>query len=87
VLLPQLKRIGVKQPAWADEAQRVVTIQKRMQAVDHAFLMPVDFNGLPCILKELQPSEDRVALDDRGKNRLRLQEVVGKFACVAAASP
>jgi len=59
-LIPALNALGVKQPAWADEAQRIVGVQRRMQAVDHAFLAPVEFEGRPWVLKGLQPSEDRV---------------------------
>ena len=59
-LVPALQALGVKQPDWIDEAQRIVGVQRRMQAVDHAFLAPVEFEGRPWVLKGLQPSEDRV---------------------------
>ena len=71
-----LARLGVRQAAWPDQATRVVAIQKRMQAVDHAFLHPVGMSGLPCILKGLQPSEDRVQIGEWGKKLDRLKEVV-----------
>jgi uncharacterized protein (DUF2252 family) len=76
-MAPHLARLKIRQPAWADEASRVVTVQKRMQAVDHAFLHAVKLAGLPCILKGLQPSEDRVAIGEWGKKLDRLKEVVG----------
>jgi uncharacterized protein (DUF2252 family) len=75
-LLPHLARHGIKQPTWADDANRIVSIQNQMQAVDHAFLHPVSLDGLPCILKELQPSADRVAICEWGKKLDRLAEVV-----------
>jgi uncharacterized protein (DUF2252 family) len=71
-----LARLGIRQPVWQDEASRVVSVQKRMQAVDHAFLQPVKLDGLPCILKGLQPSEDRVAIGEWGNKLERLKEVV-----------
>ncbi len=83
-MAPHLARLGVKQPAWPDEASRVDAIQKRMQAVDHAFLHPVKLNGLPCILKGLQPSEDRVAIGEWGKKLDRLKEVVATMGRVLA---
>jgi len=83
-LVPHLARLGIRQPAWADDAVRVVTIQKRMQAVDHAFLHPVKLAGRPCILKGLQPSEDRVAIGEWGKKLDRLKEVVGAMGRVLA---
>ena len=58
-LLPHLK---VTQPKWKNEAQRVVAVQRRMQAVSMAFLQPVFFGESPCVLRALQPSEDRVAM-------------------------
>ena len=75
-LAPHLARLGIGQPAWADEASRVVAIQKRMQAIDHAFLQPVMLDGLPCILKGLQASEDRVAVGEWDKKLDRLKDVV-----------
>lgn len=74
-LAPHLQRLGIAQPAWPDEARRVVTVQKRMQAVEHAFLHAVAFDGQPFILKGLQPSEDRVAMGDWGRKLERLREV------------
>lgn len=74
-LLPHLDRLGIKQPAWPDEASRVVAIQNRLQAVDHAFLFAVKLKGKSCILKGLQPAEDRVAIGEWGKKLERLQEV------------
>ncbi|MDB5990818.1 MAG: hypothetical protein JWQ10_2221 [Herbaspirillum sp.] len=75
-MAPRLAHLGIKQPAWSSEANRIVTIQKRMQAVDHAFLQPVELAGLPCVLKGLQASEDRVAIGEWGKKLDRLKEVV-----------
>jgi uncharacterized protein (DUF2252 family) len=75
-MAPHLARLGIQQPAWSSEASRVVTIQERMQAVDHAFLQPVKLGGLSCVLKGLQPSEDRVAIGEWGKKLDRLKEVV-----------
>ena len=75
-LAGRLARQGIRQAGWTDQASRVVTIQKRMQAVDHAFLHPVTMSGLPCILKGLQPSEDRVKIGEWGRKLDLLKEVV-----------
>ena len=55
------------QPAWASEAQRVVKVQNRMQAVSVALLAPVKFGGKPFVLRELQPQEDRLVLSATNK--------------------
>jgi uncharacterized protein (DUF2252 family) len=51
------------QPIWKSEAERVVALQRRMQAVSTAFLEPVVRRKKSYVLRGLQPSEDRVALD------------------------
>lgn len=81
---PHLLRRGVRQPSWQSEAERVVTIQKRMQAVEHAFLHAVQVDGVSCILKALQPSEDRVAIGEWGKKLDRLKDVVSTMGRILA---
>lgn len=83
-LVPHLERLGIRQPSWPDEASRVVTVQKRMQAIDHAFLQPVSFDGRSCILKGLQPSEDRVAIGEWGKKLERLSAVASTMGRILA---
>lgn len=63
-LAPHLK---LPQPAWASQAQRVVDVQRRMQAVSMAFLHAIEGRepGSSYVLRALQPSEDRVNLDGR----------------------
>ena len=51
------------QPAWPDDATRVVTIQRLMQAAPPALHHIVPFGEKALVLRELQPSEDRVRLD------------------------
>jgi uncharacterized protein (DUF2252 family) len=83
-LAAPLARLGIAQPAWPDEASRVVAIQRRMQAVDHAFLQPVKLGNRPYILKGLQASEDRVAIGDWGRKLERLQDVVATMGRILA---
>jgi len=83
-LMPRLTRLGLGQPHWNDDAERVVTLQKRFQAVDHAFLFSGNFDGIPCILKGLQPSEDRVALGDWGRKLNLLQDAATTMGRILA---
>lgn len=83
-LVPHLTRLGIKQPTWSDEAGRVVTVQNRMQAVDHAFLQAVKLDALACTLRGLQPSEDRVAIGEWGKNLDLLKEVAATMGRILA---
>lgn len=80
-LAPRLAAWNIRQPAWPDQASRVVTAQQRMQAVDHAFLHAIPLDGKSCVLRGLQPAEDRVALDAWGKKLSRLEEVIATMGC------
>ena len=48
------------QPRWKTDAQRIVGLQSRMQAVPAAFLHAVMFDEAPFVLRALHPSEDRI---------------------------
>ncbi|CAG4890662.1 DUF2252 domain-containing protein [Paraburkholderia gardini] len=78
--------VKTKQPAWDTEAQRVVAIQQRAQAVSQAFLHVVEFNGKPYVLRSLQPSEDRVTLANWNGKLSRLESVVNNMAELSAWS-
>ncbi|MGO8977038.1 MAG: DUF2252 domain-containing protein [Steroidobacteraceae bacterium] len=70
--------LGRKQPEWSSEAQRVVAIQRIMQAISPALLRAVGFDRRPFTLKELQPSVDRFEIARwRGKPRRILEAVRG----------
>ncbi|NKJ47024.1 hypothetical protein CIC12_09775 [Burkholderia sp. SG-MS1] len=72
------------QPQWQTEAQRVVEVQRRNQAVSQAFLHAVDFNQRSYVLRSLQPSEDRVALGDWNGKLPRLEAVINSMAELSA---
>ena len=48
------------QPAWTSEAARVVAIQERMQNINPALLSVTQFNGDPYVIKEMQPTADKI---------------------------
>ncbi|MEC5408231.1 DUF2252 domain-containing protein [Paraburkholderia sp. MPAMCS5] len=76
--------VQTPQPPWQTEAQRVVEIQRRNQAVSQAFLHAVEFNQRSYVLRSLQPSEDRVALQDWNGKLPRLEGVVNSMAELSA---
>ena len=51
-----------EQPVWKSEAERVVTLQRRVEHVAPAFLHPLVVGKTPFVAKELQPSQDRMDL-------------------------
>ena len=81
-----LPRIEVPQPRWQTEAQRVVALQRRLQAVSMAFLQPVQLGGRPYVLRGLQPSEDRIKLTRGGQTPTELEalmETLGRLVAWA----
>jgi uncharacterized protein (DUF2252 family) len=72
------------QPQWPSEAVRVVAIQKVMQAIAPALLQPVYFEQRPFVLKELQPSVDRLTLSEWRDKPKRIEQAVIGMAHVAA---
>lgn len=74
VLAPYLR---LQQPEWKNQAERVVAIQRRMQAVTPALLQPVLVNRQPYVLRELQPTVDRLGLDLWNGKARRLEKAIG----------
>jgi uncharacterized protein (DUF2252 family) len=61
---------SVRQPAWASDADRIVSIQRRMQAIAPALLHAKKIGRGGYVLRELQPTSDRLSLEDaRGEAR------------------
>ena len=67
-------RSPAAQPRWPTEAQRIVALQQRLQAVPTAFLRPMMMDGQSFVLRALHPSEDRIdirhSLGSDGENSL-----------------
>ncbi|MEP6874083.1 MAG: DUF2252 family protein [Burkholderiales bacterium] len=81
-LLPRLK--SVAQPKWASDAERVVALQSRLQAVPMAFLQAAQFNDAPYVLRALQPAEDRVRLDQTNGDMSVLEPLIATMGRIVA---
>ncbi|MEP6938299.1 MAG: DUF2252 family protein [Rudaea sp.] len=79
-------RLARIQLQWESQAQRVVTIQKRMQAIAPAFLEPVRFAKRDFVLRELQPSQDRLDLHAVAGDVRPLGETMGTMGRLVAWS-
>jgi uncharacterized protein (DUF2252 family) len=75
---------GIPQPAWANEAARIVAIQHRCQAISPALLTPVNLDGGSYVLKELQPSADRLDLARIADDHAALADVLKTMAQLTA---
>jgi uncharacterized protein (DUF2252 family) len=74
----------LRQPAWRSEADRVVAIQHRMQAIAPALLDTMRIGRGGYVLRELQPTKDRLALKDARGHPGLLRSVVETMGHVTA---
>ena len=72
--------INVSQPRWRSEAERVIAIQRIAQAISPALLGSVGIGKRSYLIKELQPSADRVNLAALGGKSGAFNEVVRAMA-------
>ena len=77
-------RVKVEQPQWRSQAHRVVALQQRLQAVSPAFLAHVVAAKSSYVLRELQPTEDRVALDRRIVPATEIESALRQIGQLAA---
>jgi uncharacterized protein (DUF2252 family) len=81
------KYVECKQPHWQTEAQRVVTIQKRMQAISMALLNTVSIDGKSYIIREYQPTEDKIELPaERELKDKELKQLMQTFGQIVASA-
>ena len=80
------EHVQIQQPTWTSNAQRIVASQTRMQAVPMAFLEAVEGKHQAYVVRGLQPSEDRVALDDEGVDFAEIRNVVAQMGQIVAWS-
>jgi uncharacterized protein (DUF2252 family) len=76
--------VSIAQPHWTDEASRIVEIQTRIQATPPALLHAVTFDGEPYVLKELQPTQDKLSLDQWNGKISRLEKVMEAMGRITA---
>ncbi len=74
----------VPQPVWESEADRVVTIQRRMQAIAPAMLDAKKTVDGGYVLRELQPSNDRLTIDDARGDSHRLRSAAKSMGQLTA---
>ncbi len=77
-------RLTSSQPQWPNDAVRVVSIQRTMQAISPALLHAATLRKQPFVLKELQPSIDRLDLARWRARPRRLRQAVEGMGHVAA---
>ncbi len=74
----------VPQPKFDGEADRIVAIAQRCLAIAPSFLQSVGFQGGPFVLRELQPTADRLNLARDARRLPAFAEALGSMAKLAA---
>lgn len=76
--------LSTPQPRWANEAERVVAVQRRVQAIAPALLHAGMIGPRAYVLKELMPTEDKLRLATWGGKLSRLQRAVAEMGLLVA---
>ena len=75
-----------QQPAWLSEAARVVAVQERMQNISPALLRPVLFNNESYVIKEMQPTADKINFTTLKDQFDDMEDVLGNMALLTASA-
>jgi uncharacterized protein (DUF2252 family) len=77
--------VAQAQPHWATEAQRMIAVQQRVQFASPALLTSLEIEGNSFIIKQLQPSADKMDLSLCQGHPGRLGKVLAQFAHIVAS--
>ncbi len=78
------KYVLAKQPEWKDEGARLVEVQKRILAAPPALLADIHIGKKDFVLKELQPSADRIDYTLFNGNLKKLKNMLEDMASISA---
>src|SRR5579859_2995554 len=76
--------VSLSQPAWMSDAERVVEVQKRVQFIPPFLLTALTMEGKSFMLRELQPTDDRLALNTWNGKIKRLMKTISQMGEVVA---
>jgi uncharacterized protein (DUF2252 family) len=76
----------IAQPDWIAEAVRMFSIQQYMQNNCPALLSAVNFNGKSFMIKELQPSEDKINFKLIKERSKEITQVISDMAVLTASA-
>lgn len=78
--------VKAKQPKWNNEAERIISVQQRMQNMSSSLLSATIFNGEAYVIQELQPVKDTLEfklIKDRYRD---IYQVIDDMAVLTASS-
>ncbi|MGH9766125.1 MAG: DUF2252 domain-containing protein [Blastocatellia bacterium] len=75
-LAPLVRKLGLSQPDWPNEAARIIAVKERVLSTPPALLAAVEFAGKSFSVCELEPTQDRVSLASCGGDLKRLRPIL-----------
>jgi uncharacterized protein (DUF2252 family) len=76
--------LTIVQPEWEDRATRVMNVQSLVRSASPALLAAIEFNGGSYLLRELQPSQDKIELKPGKINLSELAQLIDTMGEVTA---
>ncbi|MFT3937024.1 MAG: DUF2252 family protein [Chitinophagaceae bacterium] len=77
---------STKQPLWENEALRVISVQQMMQHVSPAFLSSFVYNDECFVVKEIQPTADKVNLALAIKQPSQVESYIANLGMITASA-
>ena len=81
-----LPYIPIKQLAWETEAERIITVQRRMQNVSASLLSKTVFRGDSFVIQELQPVKDTIKFKLLKDQYRDIYQVIDDMALLTASA-
>lgn len=78
--------IRIQQPAWKMQAERVISIQQRMQNIAPALLSLTEFKKESYVIQEMQPTEDSINLNLVKPRYRDIYQVINDMAILTASA-
>jgi uncharacterized protein (DUF2252 family) len=76
--------VQIEQPRWKNPATRVMNVQQIVQPSPPALLAAIEFNGSSYLLRELQPSQDKIVLKAGKISLSEFEKLIETMAKVTA---
>ncbi|AXY76350.1 DUF2252 domain-containing protein [Paraflavitalea soli] len=77
---------GLQQPAWENEAERIIRVQDMMQHVSPAFTSAFRHQGDWFVARAIQPTADKINLDDTWKQSQLVGQYLSDLALLTASA-
>lgn len=78
--------IKLQQPHWHSEAERIISVQERMQNITPFLLSTISFEGESYVLQELQPTKDNINLKSIKDHYRDIYQTISDMALLTASA-